>query len=105
MLQQYLIRIDARLRLRNGNDSVESLQWRSSGSDSLPLCLGHFLTSHKLSTFVYAIYNPSSFDLVVFPTHVDHHIVKKKHLNPRMDPYSHLYRLFKHFVFFRYFYF
>ena len=126
MLQKYLISIDARLHSRNGTDSVGSLQWRSSGSDSLPLCLGHFLTSHienismkycptfsktvwckkiKKTKYFCVCYNPSSFDLVVFPTHVDHHIVKKKHLNPRMDPYSHLYRLFKHFVFFRYFYF
>ena len=32
--------------LGDGYDSIGSLQWRSSGSDSLPLCLGHFPTSY-----------------------------------------------------------
>ena len=56
MLQKYLISIDARLRSRNGTDSVGSLQWRSSGSDSLPLCLGHFLWITKNKVFVIVCY-------------------------------------------------
>ena len=32
--------------LGDGYDSIGSLQWRSSGSDSLPLCFGHFPTSY-----------------------------------------------------------
>ena len=31
--------------LVDGNHSRGSLQWRSSGSESLPLCFGHFPTS------------------------------------------------------------
>ena len=27
-------------------DFIGSVQWRSSGSDSLPLCFGHFPTSY-----------------------------------------------------------
>ena len=34
---------ERRLRLRR---DLESLQWRSSGSDSFPLCFGHFQTSY-----------------------------------------------------------
>ena len=32
--------------LGDGYDSIGSLQWRSSGSDSLPLCFGYFPTSY-----------------------------------------------------------
>ena len=33
--------------LGDGYDSILGfLQWRKSGSDSLPMCLGHFTTSH-----------------------------------------------------------
>ena len=74
-------------------DSIGSLQWRSSGSDSLPLCFGHFPTSYmkikincmknslKFSKTVWCnTFKKTNFMFTIIhhhvPIHINRHIVK-----------------------------
>ena len=85
--------------LGDGYDSIRSLQWRSSGSDSPLLCFGHLLASYmkincmknslkfsKLNVWCNKIkknklcvrFNPSSCSAVLFPIHINRHILSNR---------------------------